>query len=192
MDWQALHDGIKAFVAAASGIEEHNVAWDGEPETMRSYPMAMLELVALNRDAAASDETRYEPNDDGQLVPVVVGQRVATLQVTIKSRNQRAPHKAYVIADRMRSRIELPAAQRALDELGVVVRDSAAIRDLSAVSQQREESVAQLSMTLSFVVVERDDDAEHLESTIERVIVSGEVAEAAQGDVIEIPEQTMP
>lgn len=188
-DWQALQDGLRAIVAANSGIEAHNIAWDGEPETMRSYPMAMLELVNSARDRS-SDETRYELDADGRLVPYVVGNRTITLRVTVKSRDQRGPTKAYVIAERLRTRLELPKAQRDIEALGVALRDSIATQDLSAVSQSREESIAQLTLTLGYVVEERDED--NPEDRIEHVNVSGEVAEAAEGDVITIPEQTMP
>lgn len=189
MDWQALQDGLKSLVAAASGLAEHNLAWDGEPEVMRGYPMAMLELKQPRRDGT-SDETRYEANELGQLIPYIVGNRAMEFVITVKSREQRADSKAYALLDQLRTRLELPSALRAFDELGVALRDSPAIVDLSAVSQAREESVGQLSMTLGYVVEERD--AQSPEEPIEHVQVSGEVALGADADAIVIPEQTIP
>jgi hypothetical protein len=181
MDWQALQDGLKALVAAASGIRAQNIAWDGEPEVMRNYPMAMLELQQPSRDAS-TDETRHELDDEGRLVPVIVGNRAVTLLVTVKSRDQRGPSKAYAILERLRTRLELPSSLQALDALGVALRDSPATQDISAVSQSREESIAQLSFSVGYVVEERGaepPDEEPALDTIEHVQLSGEVLEYA-------------
>lgn len=190
-DWQDLQDGLKTLVAAVSGISAHNIAWDGEPETMRSYPMAMLDLQAPGRDVG-TDELRYEQNDAGQLVPVVVGNRVVTLMVTVKARDQRARNRALTIVERLRTRLELPLAQDMLDDLGVALRQVVPRTvERNAVSQQREESIAQLSITLGYMVEERDE--EHPAESIEHVQLSGEVTTAAEGgETITVPEQTIP
>lgn len=192
MDWQVLQDGLKTFVAAASGMDPNNIGWDGEPEQMRGYPMAMLELQNDGRDAG-TDELRHEPNDEGQLIPVVVGNRSVTLVITVKSRDQRAAYKAPVILGRLRTRLELPEMQDQLDELEVALREVAPRSvDRSAVSQQREESIAQLSITLGYRVEERDE--EHLGDPIEHVELSGDVTTSAAegGEIINVPEQTIP
>jgi len=191
MDWQVLQDGLKALVAAAGGIEAHNIAWDGEPDAMRGYPMAVLELTRHGRDRVA-DEVRYEPDSDGRLVPYLVGQRAVTLQVTVKSRNQRGLHKATAILERLRTRLELPRSQQMLDDLEVVLRESSTPTvDQSAVSQQREESIAQLTLTLGYVAEERDE--EHPEEAIEHVQVGGEITTGPdEGATITVPEQTIP
>lgn len=188
MDWQVLQDGMKTLLAAASGLSVHNLAWDGEPETMRGFPMAQLEWLRPGNDRS-TDETRYDPDpdDDGSLVPYIVGNRTVTLQITVKSRDHRGPTKAFAILERLRTRLELPQHQAQLDELEVALRDSAPTVDLNKVSQQREESIAQLTLRLGYTVEERDD--EHPEQTVERVEVSGEIVES--GQTITTPETTL-
>lgn len=196
MDWTALQAGLKDVVAATGGIAAANVSWDGEPERMRGYPMATLEVLEDRRDG--HDELRQVPDADGRLVPVVYGHRLITLQVTLRSRDQRGNAKASSILSRLRTRLELPEPQAALDELGVVLRDTSALRDVSAVIQQREESGAQLSITLGYTVAESDE--QHTTEPIESVQVSGEVYQApaaadgggGEQEPITVPETTFP
>lgn len=192
MDWDALQTGLKDLVARVSGVALFNVAWDGEPDVMRGFPMAMLEFNQTRSDPASSDETRYEEQEDGTLVPVVLGHRLVELQVTIKSRDQRGSKKAGALLDKFRTRLQLPRAQEKLEELGVVLRASTFVKDLSAVVQQREESIAQISLTLSYVSIERETD-EDAEEPIEHVELSGEIAVAADSgeEVITIPATTI-
>jgi hypothetical protein len=183
MDWQALHDGLRAWFSDASGIPVESVTWAGDPVGMRKYPWAELQLQSSATESSV-DEVRYT-KQGADLAVTVVGNRRITLTCQIHSRDQRAAYRAYALLERVRGRLYFPATATGFRQLGVGVRESAALVDLGRAYDNRDESVASLDVLLNWVSIESDTD--NPVGTIERVTLSGTVNGA-----IAIPDKDIP
>ena len=182
MDWQALHDGIKSWFAAVSGIPAAQIAWDGEDVGHRELPWVELRLGT--HDAELGDELRYIDQGDN-LGAEAVGNRSRVLSCRVQSRDQRPAGRAYALLERVRDRLELPFTTNAFDALGVGLQDVAALVDLGPVRDRRQESVGVLDLTLNFASSEIDLEAGV--SFIRSVGVGGKVHDGATE--ITVPEQ---
>jgi hypothetical protein len=183
MDWQVLHDGLRAWFSSVSGVPVESVTWAGDPIGMRSYPWVELELIGQGAEPG-TDEVRYSdqgPNAD--LDVEVVGNRRLTLNCKVHSRDQRAAYRAYALLERVRGRLYFPTTQAVLRSLGVGLRESAALVDLGRSHDNREESVASLDLLLNWA----SSDSDAPVGTIEHVVVSGTV-----NGTIDVPEQDIP
>lgn len=187
MEWQAAQDGLKAWFAAASGLHPTTIQWDGEAEAHRAFPQADLKL---ERQAAGggTDERRHVEDDDGNLVPQVVGNRTMLWTITLKSRDQRSPSKAYEVLDEVRTKLELQWSIDAFDALEITARDSSVTRDIEKATEQRDLSVAMLSITLGYTVVVTDES--HPTVAIESVEVGGTAQDGLT--TITVPDKTLP
>lgn len=213
MDWQALQDGLKAWIAQATGVAAVTVMWEGEAEGHRGYPQ--LNLALIEQDGEGMDELRLEPTaeeveqllandtsapltDDAtgsnllyalpSLVPVVIGQRRMQLVITYKSRDARPLHRAYAVLEAVRTQIELPATQDGFDALGITVRDARVTRRATESSEMRDLSVAALTLDLAYVHELRDEA--HTITPVERVALGGTVQAGTTSIVV--PDITLP
>lgn len=185
MDWDALHNGLKAWFASVSGVDPNNVAWAGEVVGMHGYPFATLQLMAQGAEPG-TDEVRFtDQGADTDLAVEVVGNRRLTLSVRAYSRDQRPAYRAYALLERVRGRLYAPSTQDAFSAVGLGLRESAALVDVSRVYDGRQESVAALDLAFNWVSSESDT---HM-GTIESVIVGGTVDAPEE---ITVPDQTLP
>lgn len=187
MDWNELQDGLTAALSAATGIVETSVYWDGEPDGFRAYPK--LDLLLRSHDDEHEDEVRLSDQEDGDDLAVeLVGNRRMVLVVKATSRDQTPNERAYAVLERLRARLGMPATVEQLALLGVSVRDTAAVVDLSRTHDHREESVAALDVALSWAESVVDDGAGAL-GTIEAVEVGGTVQDGQT--TITIPDREL-
>jgi hypothetical protein len=185
MDWQALQDGIKAWLAAASGIGATNVAWDGDPVAMRGYPFADLKFIA-HAGEPGTDEVRYaDQGAETDLAVEMVGNRRLTLSIRVYSRDQRGAYRAYAVLERVRGRLYSPSSQDMFASLGLGLRESDSLIDVSRVHDGRQESAATLDVVFHWVSAESDADM----GTIEHVTVGGTIESPEE---ITVPDVTIP
>jgi hypothetical protein len=185
MDWQALQDGLKAWLATASGLAASNVAWSGDPVTMRGYPFADLQLISHSAEPG-TDEVRYtDQGADTDLAVEVVGNRRITLSIRVYSRDQRAAYRAYALLEQVRGKLHGPASQEVFRALGLGLRESESLVDVSRVHDGRQESAATLDIVFHWVSAESDAPM----GTIETVIVGGTVETPHE---VTVPDRTIP
>lgn len=151
MDWQAVEDGLLAWVAAMTGVPKDLCAWDREPVGFRKYPQVDLRLFDHRARDGMTPEVIYpDPDDpDAPIQPVVVAQRACSWSITVTTRDQRANYKAYVILDTLAALLELaPASALGLTftDLGRVIVSS------DPPSEHRDLSQAVLTLQLGYVL----------------------------------------
>jgi hypothetical protein len=169
MDWQLLHDGLRAWFADVSGVAINDIAWAGEPVGMRNYPMAELTLLGQSAEPGTDEVRRTVAGAD--LAVEVVGNRRMTLNCKIISRDQRPAYRAYALLELVRGRLYFPSSQATFRGLGVGLRESVALVDLGRTYDQREESVASLDVAFNWVSAQVDVPV----GTIESVVWGGTV-----------------
>lgn len=192
MDWQALQDGLAAWLAAESGMLVGDVLWDDEPEGYIGLATATLRLRAHN-SAGGSDDVRYGaqgPNEDATVS--AVGNRSMTLSIKVRTRDASGATRPYSILERVRDRLELPSTQDAFDALGIGLIGTAALVDVSPVRDRRREPTAVLDLRMSYASDSSEASPAPADTigTIEHVHVSGTVS--ADGASIATTEQTIP
>ena len=189
MNWQALHDGLRAWVAARSGISVDDVVWAGEPEGLIGRPAAWLKI--RQSSGAGSDEMRFERDDEGQPRVRITGNRSLTLSIRVRSRDASPNARPYALLERVRDALQLPSSQQAFAALGVGVVGALALVDLGEVRDHREETEAVLDLQLTAAAdfTAGADDGEVID-TIERVGIGGSVT--AGPSTIVIPDRQIP
>lgn len=180
MDWQQLQDGLRAWASSATGIAGPTIVWSGEAEGHRAYPH--LNLALVRQDSEGMDELRYEHTEPldpmSPMVPVMVGQRRAQLVITYKSRDARPLERAYAVLEGIRNQLELPATQEGFDALDITVRDASVTESIPGSSEQRDLSVAVLTIDLAYVETRRDDA--HPTQTVKSVALDGSTDTGAE------------
>jgi len=169
MDWQLLHDGLRQWFADVSGVALTEIAWQGDPVGMRSYPWAELTLLGQSAEPG-TDEVRAT-GLGADLAIEVVGNRRLTLSCKIVSRDQRPAYRAYALLELVRGRLYFPSSQATFRGLGVGLRESLSLVDLGRTHDQREESVAALDVAFNCVSSETDAPT----GTIGSVVLGGTV-----------------
>jgi hypothetical protein len=153
MDWQAVEDGLKAWVVAMTATAPHLVVWDSSAVGMRAWPQIDLRLSDHRARDGMAPELVYPPLDDaGQLQPVAVAQRACSWSITVTTRDQRANGKAYVILDALAVMLELPYTAEYIGALGLAVLDPGrVIPNTDLPRDHRDESQAVLTLQLGYV-----------------------------------------
>ena len=185
MNWSTLEAGLQGWFAAVSGIDQYAVAWSGQPEGFRDFPQADLLLSRSGGDVGI-DETRYEVDAEGRLVPYIAGNRVATLTIIVRSRDQHGNARADSILERVRTALFMDITQQAFEALGVVMRDAAPTQSAAQTQDLREMSVASLTVTLGYAVYEVAALLPPIEP-VEHVVVSGHV-----DPIGDVPDKVIP
>jgi hypothetical protein len=183
MDWQQLENGLGAWVAAVCQLDTSVIAWESQPVGYRSFPTIDLRLAQSGNDRS-TDEIRRSLNDAGQIVETVVGNRVATLTVTARSRDLHGNTRADVLLEALRTALAETATHNALDQLEVVVREAGPVQPRTESLDDREMSVAVLVIQLGYTVSKTS--AEPIEP-IEHVSFGGVVDPLGT-----IPDRTIP
>lgn len=190
MTWQALQDGLKAWVATSSGINADDIFWDDEPEGFHQFPLGILRLKQHNSDGG-SDEVRYESNGPDEDASVVaMGLRTVTLTVRVRTRDSVADARPYAYLDRARACLELPSAQDAFRALGAGLISSTANVNLTRVYQGRRQLEEAFDIRFNVVSDTAALGIEETIGTIEHVKVRGTVT-ADTGEEIAVPDYTI-
>lgn len=153
-DWQAVEDGLKAWVVAMTATPAELVAWDMEPVGFRKYPQIDLRLFDHRARDGMSPELVYpEPSDPADaLQPMVVAQRACSWSITVTTRDQRANYKAYVMLDALDLMLDLPYTLERFGALGLAVLDMGRVITRSdPPSEHRDLSQAVLTLQLGYV-----------------------------------------
>lgn len=194
MDWQAVEDGLRAWVIAATGVAAHLVAWDRAPVGLRFYPQYDLRLFDHRARDGMTPAVVYPEADGGeQLQPMVVAERACSWSITCTTRDQRANGKAYVSLDELAVLLEAPYSVERLGALGLVVLDLGRVIPNSDVPDaHRDLSQATLTLQLGYVTtVSLPDGVEGaLLETIEHVEVGGEAIDVVIP--VDIPPEIIP
>lgn len=153
MDWQAVEDGLRAWVIAATGVAPHLVCWDRAPVPQRFYPQYDLRLFDHRARDGMTPEVLYpEPGDDGRVYPEVVAERACSWSITCTTRDQRANGKAYVSLDALAVLLEAPYSVAQLGALGLAIIDLGRVIPNSDVPDaHRDLSQATLTLQLGYV-----------------------------------------
>lgn len=153
-DWQAVEDGLLAWVSAMTAVPPECIAWDMAPVGFRKYPQIDLRLFDHRaRDGMSPDVVYPEPDDPADpMQPVVVAQRACSWSITVTTRDQRANYKAYVMLDALDLMLELPYTLERFGELGLAVLDMGRVITRSdPPSEHRDLSQAVLTLQLGYV-----------------------------------------
>jgi hypothetical protein len=154
MDWQAIEDGLLAWVAMMTGTAADLIAWDRAAVGMRRYPQIDLRLFDHRaRDGTTPEVTWPEPSDpEGQLFPTVQAERACSWSITVTTRDQRANAKAYVMLDALAVLLEHPYTLQGFSTLGIAVLDSGRVIPNSDLpTEHRDLSQAVLTLQLGYV-----------------------------------------
>jgi hypothetical protein len=153
MDWQAVEDGLLAWVSAMTETPSTLVAWDSAAVGMRRFPQIDLRLFDHRARDGMSPEIIYpDINEDAQLEPVAVAQRACSWSITVTTRDQRANGKAYVMLDALAVMLELPYTATVFGQLGLTLLDPGrVIPNTDLPRDHRDESQAVLTLQLGYV-----------------------------------------
>jgi hypothetical protein len=188
MDWQAAEDGLKAWVAAMTGVPAHLIAWDSQPVGQRAYPQFDLRLFDHRARDGMTPEVIYpEPDDAQQMHPIAVAQRACSWSITCTTRDQRANSKAYVALDALAVMLELPYSVDRFGALGLAILDIGRVIPNSDVpSDHRDLSQAVLTLQLGYVTSVTVPDAVEgaAVDVIEHTEIGGTVIDVDQPIVI--------
>lgn len=189
MDWQAVEDGLHAWVVAMTGAAPHLVVWDRAAVGQRGYPQFDLRLFDHRaRDGMSADIIYPEPGADGRTHPVAVAQRACSWSITCTTRDQRANGKAYVALDALAVLLELPYSVDQLGALGLAILDLGRVIPNSDLPRDhRDESQATLTLQLGYVtsVSVPDGVTDAAVDTIEHAEVGGTAIDVTTPIVIE-------
>jgi len=194
MDWQALEDGLKGWVVAMTVTPAHLVAWDSAAVGMRTFPQIDLRLFDHRARDGMSPQVCYpDPDVDGEVHPVVSAQRACSWSITVTTRDQRAPGKAYVMLDALAVMLDLPSSYELFTALGISVLDiGRVIPNTDLPRDHRDESQAVLTLQLGYVTtVTAPEGVEDDVGVIEHVEIGGTAIDVETPIVIE-PEITPP
>lgn len=153
MDWAAAEAGLKALVAALSGIAPFHIAWDSEAIGQRTYPQVDLRFFDhRGRDGIAPEIIYPDPDEAGQIQPKAVAQRACSWSITVTTRDQRANGKAYVMLDALAVLLELPYSVDYISALGLSLLDMGrVIPNTDRPRDHRDESEATLTLQVGYV-----------------------------------------
>jgi hypothetical protein len=186
MDARTFADGMRAWVALTSGIHVDDVCWRDEPLGMQGRPCAELSMLR-NSSGGSTDEVRLLAQGAGKDALVhMVGNRVLSLSILVRTRDQTPDGAARVYCERMRDALYWPSTQATFETLGVGLIEVSALVDMGRVFDRRRESGAALDLKLS-AALDVMPSGESL-GTIERVSMGG----AANGGTITIPDRVIP
>jgi hypothetical protein len=175
MDWQAVEDGLLAWVVAMTDTPQPQVAWDSAAVAMRRFPQIDLRLSDHRaRDGMAPELVYPLAADDGQLHPVAVAQRACSWSITVTTRDQRANGKAYVMLDALAVMLELPYSLEHFGSLGLAVLDPGrVIPNTDLPRDHRDESQAVLTLQLGYVTAVSAPEGTAGVDIIERAEIGG-------------------
>lgn len=155
MDWQAVEDGLLAWVSAMTETPPTLVAWDSAAVVMRRFPQIDLRLFDHRaRDGMSPEIVFPDPGTDpgAQIEPMAVAQRACSWSITVTTRDQRANGKAYVMLDALAVMLELPYSIQVFSELGLTLLDMGrVIPNTDLPRDHRDESQAVLTLQLGYV-----------------------------------------
>ena len=189
MDWQALEDGLKAWVVAMTGVADHLVVWDRAPVGQRTYPQIDLRLFDHRaRDGMTPEIIWPEETVPGPVSPMVVAERACSWSITCTTRDQRANGKAYVLLDALAVLLEAPYSLNYFGELGLALLDAGRVIPNSDLPDAHRD-LSQATLTLQVVYVTSvsvpDGIAGAAVDTIEHVEVGGTAYDVTRPIVIE-------
>lgn len=173
MDWETLEIGLRAWFAVVANIATSDVVFESQPQGYRDFPQADLQL---NRSSSerGTDEVRRQTDAQGRLIEYVVGNRTAVFTATVRSRDLHGEMRADAVLDRVRTKVWLEFSNTAFEALDVSPREVSQVQPAREVVEQRELSVASISITLAYTVCEVNDLSPPVEP-IETVILGGTV-----------------
>jgi hypothetical protein len=194
MDWVAAEAGLKAWVAAASGIAPAQVAWDSEAVGQRIYPIVDLRFFDHRaRDGMTPEVVYPEPDAEGKIAPIAVAQRACSWSITVTTRDQRANKKAYVVLDELAVLLALPWSGEAVAALGISILDMGrVIPNHDVPSDHRELSVATLTLQCGYVTTATLPDTVEGLDVIEHAEIGGTALDADLTTPIDVPPEITP
>lgn len=114
MDFAALETGLIQWVTTLSGLSV--VVFLNRPRPQHAGRWVALSWVTIA--GVGVDELRQDETVPGyDLVPIVTGDRLATLQIDVESWDQRGGTHAWSLATALYARIRLPSSVQALAAL---------------------------------------------------------------------------
>ena len=169
MDLATIEPAIQDWIAKLTDIARPLVVWENQPRPA-SQTGTIATLSWVSSTGWGTDERRDEVDLHGNLVPLIVGQRAMTFQVTIETHDQRPGYTARNYLERARDRFWWPSGQAILAAVNVSFISSPGVRTLDAPRGQRMMSLAALEIKFGATVVTRDVDGGS--STIEHALVT--------------------
>jgi hypothetical protein len=171
----ALLDSLTG--GAAAGADSTAQVFPAD-DTQLNVTYRVTSIVGNGRDELTSvyDPDAVIPGDTyagpgaplGGVVYTSRGQRVVTMTIKVECGFQAAGANAHYYAERIRTRIKLPSARRALKAMGLAINEILPSRDFAGSSfANREDSVSFLELVLNAT----DSASDEPVTTIEQVII---------------------
>lgn len=121
MDLATIEPALAALASTLTGVEASCCVWENAPRPRHNGRLVLLSWVSIV--GAGVDETAwaYEENADPllEMTPTVVGQRKATLQLSVEVLDQRSGSNARQLAERARTLAQGPTSLAALLAVGL-------------------------------------------------------------------------
>jgi len=126
MDLETIEPALLTWAAALTGVPTAACLWENAPRVQHGGQLVLLSWVSTT--SKGTDQVRWEydpaaPTSETDFTPEVCGQRVAALQVSIESHDQRPGHTSRHIAERARTRMSQPSAVATLRGLNLGLAD---------------------------------------------------------------------
>lgn len=121
MDLATIEPALASLASTLTGVEAACCVWENAPRPRSNGRLVLLSWVAIA--GAGVDETAwdYAENEDPllEMTPTVVGQRKATLQLSVEVLDQRSGYNARQLAERARTLAQGPSSLAALLAVGL-------------------------------------------------------------------------
>ncbi len=187
MNWQALKAALRTMAANASGLAETKIEWRDGKRTMMQHPYLTLRILASSH--LGQDQVTYEfdgsLSPDPDVVPTVSGQRIFTLSIEARSRENSDGLEAMAILECLRSSLRKPSIVAALNAAKLSIVRHEGLVDASTPADERVESRAVLDVVLSTVSTSGDTPITSIDSFS---IASGEGSGAVLPETV-IPQE---
>ena len=162
MSWIPWQVGIRAWVAAASGLGLSRVAWAGQAMPRPAKPFIALRVKSLSR--GGHDWVAVDDTDEDAIVYLARGTRAMILQMTAFSDDAVGAAQSVAILDRVLGGATLPTASAALMAAGVGIGEWLPIQMIDGlVNFTAFEARAQVDVLLH-LVTEVSETANYIET----------------------------
>ena len=122
MDLATLEPALAAIVRRITDFTNvEPVQWENEPRKKHNGRIALLSWVSVVATGVDETQWAYAANADPllEMTPTVIGQRKATLQVSVEVHDQRAGHTARAVLELARTRLQAPSVLALLAAVGL-------------------------------------------------------------------------
>lgn len=112
---QAFQQILQKYAKKITGIQWY---WQDEPQASYVvYPLGYLN-GPTNIRSTGTDQLTWVEEDNGDMTPVVDGERIGTFTFQVVSRSQDPKHKAHLALEKLRAGFSLPDTVEAFNMIG--------------------------------------------------------------------------